>query len=628
MANEEVRINLTSSADTKGFDQIGAASKSAGVGIEASAKSSKELSAELGRSVEAGSATVGLFQNIATASQGGAAGIAAAARAGLGFGQVMKNLLAGAGPLGLALAGLGTVASLMVAALSKPKDSVDKLSESFKLSKKSADDLDKASFENIKDSVGKLNTELAESLKLYDAIAESNERIAQAADDAAKAEIGKRKAAGLLTDEQASAGEKAIETRATSRGLNKQSDRTAFEARQVADALAKAEQIASEPLAEYDFFANRQYEIEARLREAQQDARAKQEAQARLLSNKNRLGVSLGFDAAGSAYATEEQMQAWRRDKAAFDEVSRRAAQSSFMSRADYAPGGATDLGGDASQTRAELVADRLKKAEEKWRASDAAVESLSKRSRELAEKMALETKTREEIARINAESKRTLGQIKGMTPEHEARERARLAGLSRDQLANQLAGQTEFASPKLLAERLAEINAANPKLKPLGYSPAAPAQPGPLGAPGTITMPDGTIVPVNRAQPGAGGGTITGPGGISRTFAPGGVQGQGRGAYREGDQAADAIKGATEAVKSSDTGDSTAKAAAELKAAEEQRAAAVQSSTQQTVSALGDIISMSQETASVLGKHTTDIASLRAEIQSLRASVRAANRK
>ena len=148
---EEVRIDLKSTADTSGFDKMGAASEKAGVGIGAASKESKALSQELGRSVEVGSASVGLFQNLATASKGGAAGLAAAARAGLGFGQMLKGILAGAGPIGIALAAVGVAAGALVSIFSDTGKSAEE-------AKKKLDELNKLKLEAAKQEIKDIET--------------------------------------------------------------------------------------------------------------------------------------------------------------------------------------------------------------------------------------------------------------------------------------------------------------------------------------------------------------------------------------------------------------------------------------------------------------------------------------
>ena len=137
-------------------EKIGGSAKQAGAGLGAVSKESKALAGDLGRSVEVGSAATGLFQNLATASQGGAAGLAAAARAGLGFGQMLKGILAGAGPIGIALAAVGVAAGALVSIFSDTGKSAEE-------AKKKFDELDKLKLEAAKQEIKDIETAAADA---------------------------------------------------------------------------------------------------------------------------------------------------------------------------------------------------------------------------------------------------------------------------------------------------------------------------------------------------------------------------------------------------------------------------------------------------------------------------------
>lgn len=208
---EEVRINLTSSADTSGIDKMGAAvggvtgsAEKAAAGLGAASKESKQMAAELGRSVEVGSATVGLFQNIATASQGGAAGMAAAARAGLGFGQMLKGILAGAGPIGITLAAVGVAAGALVSifgdsgkAAEEAKRRIEGLN---KLNLDSAKEQQRLYGETIQANLTKLQAE-------YDAL----EKIADAELNRRKTAIDADVKQGKMSERQGEAAKRALD---------------------------------------------------------------------------------------------------------------------------------------------------------------------------------------------------------------------------------------------------------------------------------------------------------------------------------------------------------------------------------------------------------------------------------
>ncbi|OQC18854.1 MAG: hypothetical protein BWX69_03188 [Planctomycetes bacterium ADurb.Bin069] len=567
MANEEVRINLTSSADTSGVDKMGAAvggiagdSRKAAAGLGDSAKASKALGSALGKSVEVGGAATSLMTNLATASQGGAAGFFAAGRAILSFGQIVKGVLLGAGPVGIAVAAIGLLAGAVFAL----KDAFKPAGESVDAFKKRIEDLDKANLRTLDATLSALSDRLKGAKEEADAVRASLDKI----DDAEMAAKLAAVKASDLTQKQKDEQEFLIRDEFKQRRTSRERDaleQSAAAARETRDALAPefedARQKYGDLLNQADIYRTLERERDRLQREISgfgEDGRS-----------------NFDYGKANRIQQIERNLLPGKSDRAKFD-AELASARNRFQ--------GDDGKGGIAAQYQAAV-----KESEKAERALSRFNDTLAKvaewdRSRSRLENQGVDPREAEAAAR------RSPG-------------RARIVGP--DGRVNEYDVQ---AAPTLNQQIAATADAARR---------------------GSITMTDGTIVPINRAQPGAGGGTITGPGGISRTFAPGAAQGPGRGAYREGgDDAASAIKGATEAVKGSDTGDATAKAAAELKAAEEQRAAAVQASTEQTVSALGDIISMSQETASVLGKHTSDIASLRAEIQSLRASVRAANRK
>lgn len=111
---EEVRIDLKSTADTSGFDKMGAASEKAGVGIGAASKASKDLSQELGKTVAVGSATKEFLGAVRDVGKGGADSLFAMGRAALSFGNIIKTVLVSSGPVGWAVAALGALAGAAI----------------------------------------------------------------------------------------------------------------------------------------------------------------------------------------------------------------------------------------------------------------------------------------------------------------------------------------------------------------------------------------------------------------------------------------------------------------------------------------------------------------------------------
>jgi len=166
--DEQVNIRLNSTANTAGFDQFGNAAKDA-------AKSSKELGQGLGKAVEVGGATTALMQNLAQASQGGVPGFFALGRAILAFGQIVKGVLLGAGPVGIAIATIG----LLIGAAVALKDAFKPAGESADEMARRLADLNKAKLDRItteqnqlsaatKTAVEEIDKELAAVDKLAD----------------------------------------------------------------------------------------------------------------------------------------------------------------------------------------------------------------------------------------------------------------------------------------------------------------------------------------------------------------------------------------------------------------------------------------------------------------------------
>ena len=202
---EEVRINLTSSADTSGIDKMGAAvggisggAEKAAAGLGAASKSSKELGSALGKSVEVGGAATSLMTNLATASQGGASGFFAAGRAILSFGQIVKGVLLGAGPVGIAVAAIGLLAGAVFAL----KDAFKPAGESVDDFKKRLADLDKANLRALDATISALSDRLKATKEEADAVRASLDKIDDAEMAAQLAAVKKSDLTAAQKDEQ------------------------------------------------------------------------------------------------------------------------------------------------------------------------------------------------------------------------------------------------------------------------------------------------------------------------------------------------------------------------------------------------------------------------------------------
>ena len=170
---EEVRIDLKSTADTSGFDKMGAASEKAGVGIGAASKESKAMAQELGRSVEVGNAASTMVQNLAASTKGGAAGFLSMARGAFGAGVALKGVLASLGPFGAIAAGVGIALGLITAALRKNEEAAE-------AQQKKLEELNKQKLDAAVKEQERYRDAADESLKKIDAEYASLSRLADA----------------------------------------------------------------------------------------------------------------------------------------------------------------------------------------------------------------------------------------------------------------------------------------------------------------------------------------------------------------------------------------------------------------------------------------------------------------
>ena len=402
---EEVRIDLKSTADTSGFDKIGAASKEAGIGIGAASKESKAMSQELGRSVEVGSASVGLFQNIATASQGGAAGLAAAARAGLGFGQMLKGILAGAGPVGIILAGVGVAAGALVAAFSKPKQATDDLAKAFDSARQKGEEMAKAQSVSLAGALKTVQTELGNTITKLQEQAAAHEEVARAADNQAKAEINAMAKSGRMSAEQAEAATAGIDAAATAREVKNRVDALRKERDETQKAADRAASIASTPRAALDALLAERDSAKGRsteLNRASYDLRA---ARSAAYERKNPLGVPFAemYDYGGDT-ETRDRVRKMNAAQKAFDDALAAAPDKATMEELDKSVAQAWKDWEAASQPVQQLTEsvkrlnDRIKLREQ----TDAEIKTINDTGKQRAEKLTANPVDRDkQIARM-----------------------------------------------------------------------------------------------------------------------------------------------------------------------------------------------------------------------------------
>ena len=425
---EEVRIDLKSTADTSGFDKMGAASKEAGIGIGAASKESKALAGDLGRSVEVGSASVGLFQNIATASQGGAAGLAAAARAGLGFGQMLKGILAGAGPVGIILAGVGVAAGALVAAFSKPKQATEDLAKAFDSARQKGEEMAKAQSVSLAGALKTVQTELGNTITKLQEQAAAHDEVARAADNQAKAEINAMAKSGRMSAEQAEAATAGIDAAATAREVKNRVDALRKERDETQKAADRAASIASTPRAALEALLAERDSTKGRstdLNRASYDLRA---ARSAAYERKNPFGVPFAemHDYGGDAETRDRVLKMDAAQKA-FNDALAAAPDKATMEELDKSVAQAWKDWEAASQPVQQLTEsvkrlnDRIKLREQ----TDAEIKTINDTGKQRAEKLTANPVDRDkQIARMQS------------TPESIWRAQAASGGVSSDDRA------------------------------------------------------------------------------------------------------------------------------------------------------------------------------------------------
>lgn len=163
MSTERIELQFKATADTSGAKEMASAVGATSVAadkvapaLDKAGKASKEMGQGLGRAVEVGGATTALMQNLGNASKGGAEGMFAAGRAVLSFGQIVKGVLVGAGPVGIAVAALGLLAGAAMAlwnAFKPAKETVEQFKEKL-------DTLDKANLRSLDATLSALSDRL------------------------------------------------------------------------------------------------------------------------------------------------------------------------------------------------------------------------------------------------------------------------------------------------------------------------------------------------------------------------------------------------------------------------------------------------------------------------------------
>lgn len=183
-------------ADT--VDKIGGASKKAGAGLADSAKASKELSQELGKTVAVGSATKEFLGAIRDVGKGGAESLFALGRAAISFGNIVKTTLVTSGPVGWAIAALGG----LLTAVMLLKDSFGPAGESVAAFKERLAELDKANLRALDATLSALSERLKSTKEEADAVRASLDKIDDAEMAAQLAAVKKADLTAAQKDEQ------------------------------------------------------------------------------------------------------------------------------------------------------------------------------------------------------------------------------------------------------------------------------------------------------------------------------------------------------------------------------------------------------------------------------------------
>lgn len=207
MANlvQELRILIGIKSDTgqgkqvaDTVDKIGGASKKAGAGLADSAKASKELSQELGKTVAVGSATKEFLGAVRDVGKGGADSLFAMGRAAISFGNIVRTTLITSGPIGWAIAALGA----LFAAVIVLKDAFNPAGESVAAFKERLAELDKANLRALDATLSALSDRLKATKEEADAVRASLDKIDDAEMAAQLAAVKKSDLTAAQKDEQ------------------------------------------------------------------------------------------------------------------------------------------------------------------------------------------------------------------------------------------------------------------------------------------------------------------------------------------------------------------------------------------------------------------------------------------
>jgi hypothetical protein len=575
MADQNLKIQIDTTANTAGVQQaaaavekVGAGASKAAQGLDVVGKSSKDLARGLGEGAAVGNAAVAAMSNLATASQGGAGGLLAIARGAFAAGISMKGLLASMGPFGVIAAAIGVGLGLISTALRKNEEAAAAAKQKFDEAKAAGEALAKVNFEAMKTALEDINTALATEIARSKEVAAAQDEIAAAISKTAKAEIDAKEQNGRLTKERADLARAGIDAGADARAAKGRIESIQAELDAYKKAAAKAESYASLP-------------EKAVISTSDELGRAEEARRNLSTAEIRKAAADKDFR---NAYLSGGSYE-WR-SKASEERL---AANKQYEAAKRLAP----DESSDVNSERMKELRKAHEDAIAAWKPNAEAVVALNTKVDELTQKLtdrvSVEAKLKAEASKQAEAARMKPASIKeqATTALSDARmmeqgaatylNRAAAGGaVDADQFARVFPTQAGKMDA-LLAKRNAE-QAPNPSgggtVTVGGVTQSFPA--GGQAGPGTITDAFGRVRTATATT--AGGGTIS-AGGVTQTFPAGGTAGQGRGAYREGGDmkaVADGLADATEAVNDTKKDSKDAgKAAEELSVAVQEMAKA-----------------------------------------------------
>lgn len=621
---EPLRYDIRVNADTSGAPKaeaaikgVTAASNEANAAASAHAAGAAQMWSGLQQAAQGGANTiVGLGRAIGGAFQ-----------AAMGAVPIAKWIAMAAQLVGV----LGTVVGavgLFRREADATKPPVDALTTAQDAAKRSAEALAKSYSDNLTSALKAIATDAAAAIEWAHKLAAANEEVAKSIDNKTKAEITLKKEQGKISEAQAATQLAGVDASAAARQAKGRLDAIRIERDVMQQALDRASSVAETPRSALETLLAQRSDAQARQRAAVTAELEYKSTGAAAYSYKNAFGVP--WMEVGASGGTPEQVAAFEAAKTRFESAARAVAETRAT-----APDEGTMKDLDAA----------LAQAWKDWEQASAPVQELKKKTEELTKTLDLRTKTEQTVLQNNTAADAAKN-TPAISDEQKAKnEAARKAAEDRKVATYQQLGSAVLAESSATGTRQldAEIwkrafpNKPFPQsAQPIAPSLTTPTTPAAATTPGLGVVPAGTALPAWQQSPNAamqlGGGRL--PSDLARTGLPGGIT-AGPSAGGDDNKTAKAIDGATGAMKEMPTGEGTSKSAEELKAATEQAAQAQKTAGEATVQALTESTAAQQQAAAAvaetqsatvakLGEVVVAQQSLRSEMRSLAAQVRA----